>query len=102
MLEETLRLALGFRLLVEVEPGLPQIHLVQPVRHQVLAQCFKVGMEAQAVVALAQVASTAPRQEQVAGVGVDCQHLQQLDLLVEMAELPLALGCLAELLQVEL
>jgi hypothetical protein len=53
LLEETLRLALGFKLLVEVEPGLPQMHLVQPVRHQVLAQCFKVGMEPQAAEVLA-------------------------------------------------
>jgi hypothetical protein len=46
-------LALGFKWLVEVEPGLLQTHLVQPVRHQVLAQCFKVRMELRAEEVLA-------------------------------------------------
>jgi hypothetical protein len=86
-------------LLVEVEPGLPQMYLVQPVRHQVLAQCFKVGMELRAEEVLAQVAQIQLWLDQAVVVEEDFLLLQQLDLLEAVVELPLVHGCL-EALQV--
>jgi hypothetical protein len=102
LLEGTLRLALGFKWLVEVEPELLQTQLAQPAHQQVLVLCFRAQMALLAAEVLAQVAQTAIHQERVVEVEAAFQCPQQLDLLEEMVELPLVLGCLEALPQVAL
>ena len=80
LLEETLRLALGFKWLVEVEPELLQPQVVRPAHRQVLAPCFRVQMGPLAAAVLAQVAQTATQQEQAVEAEAVFQYPQQLDL----------------------
>jgi len=99
LLEATLRSELGFKWLVEVEPELLQPQVVQPAPRQVRVLCLSAEMVLLVLAALAQVAQTAIRQEQVVEVEEDFPQAQQLGLLAATAALLLDLGCQEELLQ---
>jgi hypothetical protein len=87
-------LALGFKWLVEVEPGLPQTQSAQPVHHQVPEPCFKVATDrreaqGQGCLLLGQIQLSQP---QAAALVEDSRFLQQLDLRGAQEGLALELG----------
>jgi hypothetical protein len=88
--------------LAEVEVLGPQQTQLAPLGHpQVLGQCFRGQMALQVEQAMELEAQILRRQVQVVVQVVDCPYLQLLDLQVATVELPLVLGYLEELLQVE-